>query len=141
MFTKLLFVATILPLAFGFPIGAPNFNDGNAAIGQGSYHGAPGGVLSNLGIAVCMDGTNVNTNLTIHVEPNSHLYIDVAAINEWWYRRDFCPIGSNGYLRDLGRDRFRCGVNHYESVVASFDVLFRIAHGDYPYQQGEKTGD
>lgn len=69
--TKFLLVATILPLAFGLPNGAPNCNDGNAAIGLGSYHDAPRGLLSNLGIAVCMGGTNVNTNETIHVEPNS----------------------------------------------------------------------
>ena len=73
IFAKLLFVmaAILPPIAFGFPYGAPNCNDGNAALGQGSYHDAPRGLLSNLGIAVCMDGTNINTNDTIHVEPNN----------------------------------------------------------------------
>jgi hypothetical protein len=71
VFTKILFLATLFPFTNGYPNGAPNCNDGNAAIGQGSYHDAPRGLLSNLGIAVCMDGININTNDTFHAEPNS----------------------------------------------------------------------
>lgn len=71
MFAIVLLLATILPLTFGYPNGAPNCNVGNAAIGQGSYHDEPNGLLLNMGIAVCMAGSNINANETIHVEPNS----------------------------------------------------------------------
>lgn len=71
MFAIILLLAAILPSSFGFPNGAPNCNVGNAAIGQGSYHDEPNGLLLNMGIAVCMAGSNINANETIHVDQNS----------------------------------------------------------------------
>jgi len=74
LFGKLLFVialSTIVPKIAGYPQGAPFCNDGNAAIGEGSYHDAPRGLLSAMGIAVCIDEQNVNENDTFHAAPNS----------------------------------------------------------------------
>lgn len=107
LFTTLFFFASFLPSTFGFPIGAPNCNDGNAAIGEGSYHDAPRGLLSSLGIAVCMSGMNVNTNETIHVEPNSTYTLTLqrsmnGGIEGIFVR--FAPMDSSESIEAIGAD-------------------------------------
>jgi hypothetical protein len=64
-------ITTHNSVTYGYPQGAPNCNDGNAALGTGSYHDVSRGLLSTMAISVCIDGKNVNENDTFHAKPNS----------------------------------------------------------------------